>query len=169
MHDASGVGDVEAHQHIARDLQRGAHGQDARIAEPRAEGHTVQQLQGEEEHAVADAEVVDDDDVGVGEAGDGPGLTLEAADDVGVVGEVGADHLEGDVAPEGVLSGPIDGAHAAATDQPGDDLAPSHDLADEGVRLACRRCGLKTFRGHSHTASGGFPCLYGPAGHTGAP
>ena len=62
------------------------------------------------------ADVVDGDDVGVGEAGERLHLALEARERVGIGGEGRGKHLDGDVAPEARVARPIDLAHAARAD-----------------------------------------------------
>ena len=60
------------------------------------------------------ADLVDLDDVGVLQAGDGLGLGPEAAGGLGPGVLAGQDHLEGDEAVEPDLPGLVDDAHAAA-------------------------------------------------------
>src|SRR5205823_3764351 len=70
------------------------------------------------------AEVVDGDDVGVVEAGEGVGFGGEAGGEPplilrggGVLGELWGEDFEGDDAVEGFLAGFVDGAHAAAAEE----------------------------------------------------
>ena len=72
---------------------------------------------GEEEHAVLLARLVDGDDVRVVERGGDPRLAQEALAEALVLGELGRDHLERDLAPETLLLGAVDRAHAAAADE----------------------------------------------------
>src|SRR5205814_291542 len=65
--------------------------------------------------AVQVADLVDLDDVGVAQAGDGEGLLVEAAQLGGGVGGAG-DHLDGDGPLEADLAGVVDDAHAAVAE-----------------------------------------------------
>ncbi len=78
-------------------------------------------------------EVVDGDDVGVLEAGNGVGFALEPADG-GLVAEVlGPDHLERDGSFQVELCRAVDGAHAALADARVDAVAVGDDPADERI------------------------------------
>ena len=70
--------------------------------------------------AVVLADLVDRDDAGVVEQGDGLGLVLEAAQLVVAGEQAGLDHLERDGPVEGDLPGLVDDAHAAAAQLPAD-------------------------------------------------
>ena len=74
--------------------------------------------------------------MGIGQAGDGASLTLKAQGHLGIVHEIGADDLEGDVAPQRILTGQIDGAHAATTDAAADGVAAGHHGAKERIDIA---------------------------------
>ena len=77
----------------------------------------LDQLHREEGPEVGEgAQLVDRHDAGVLELAADLGLLDEAADHVGVVAEVVAQHLEGDVAAEVGVAALEDGAHAAAGD-----------------------------------------------------
>ena len=73
------------------------------------------------------ADVVDGEDVGVVEGGDGAGLELEALEAVGVGGDVVVEDLEGDVAAEAGVAGAVDLAHAAGPEQLDDLVRPEAD------------------------------------------
>ncbi len=66
--------------------------------------------------AVVGADVVDGEDVGVVEGGDGAGLALEAAQPLGVGGGIVGEDLEGDVAPEAGVAGPVDLPHTSGAE-----------------------------------------------------
>ena len=72
-----------------------------------------EQLQRDERQAVDLADLVDLDDVGMAEPGDGLGLDPEAGEVVGAGLAAAADHLEGDQAVQARLPGLVDDPHAA--------------------------------------------------------
>ena len=78
---------------------------------------------GEEEDAVLLSRLVDGDDVRVVERGRDPRLAQEALAEALVLGELGGDHLEGDLAPEPRLLGAIDRAHSPSADEGLDPVA----------------------------------------------
>ncbi len=59
---------------------------------------------------------VDPDDAGVRELGDVARLVREPRRDLGVLGDLGVEELERDPAPERLLDGLVDDAHASATE-----------------------------------------------------
>ena len=73
----------------------------------------------------SDADVVDGDDVGVVQGGGGLGLLLEAAHEVGLVGERVGKEFQRHIALQSRIASPIDLAHAAAANQR-DDLVGAH-------------------------------------------
>ena len=85
-----------------------------RAVEPAVQAAAVDVLQLEERQAVGLADVVDLDDVGVLQAGDGLGLGQEAGDGLGAGMGPGQDHLERAGTVQADLPGPVDDAHAAA-------------------------------------------------------
>ena len=74
--------------------------------------------------AVVCADVVDGEDVGVVQSGDGPGLLLEAAETVGVGGDLGAENLDRDPTPEPRVTGAVDLPHAAGPEKTDDLVRP---------------------------------------------
>ena len=64
-----------------------------------------------------DANVVNREDIGVVQCGRGLGLLLEAAHEVGLVGERLGQNLQRDVALQSRIASPIHLAHAAAANQ----------------------------------------------------
>jgi hypothetical protein len=123
--EAAGVGGGEA----ATDLQ--VHGDDLAPAPrggglPGAQGLALDVLHGEVDLAVVLADLVDLDDVGVGQAGEGLGLAAAAGADVGVVA-AGEDEFDCDLAVELLVVGGVDDAHAA-----GADAAEDGEAADAG-------------------------------------
>ena len=73
------------------------------------------------------AEVEDAEDVGVRDAAGELDLALEALQRIGVLGDVGADELQGDVPVELLVVHEVDGAHAAHAEQ-ALDAVPVADL-----------------------------------------
>jgi hypothetical protein len=78
------------------------------------------------------ADVVDGDDVGVGEVGGGLGLAAEAGYEGAVAGVLFAEDLDGDYATEDVVASLVDGGHTAATDGGDEGIAAIEDAADAG-------------------------------------
>ena len=77
----------------------------------------VDELHHEVEHAGHLSEVVDPDQVGVGQFGHGAGFHLETPGEGFDSGEFGREHLDGDVPAEGNLLGAVDGSPVPAADQ----------------------------------------------------
>ena len=128
------VGGGQATGDLDRELHRLAHAQGAR-------GHAVAQRLALEqlgddvgrpllEPSVDLAGVVDGDDVRVVEDAYGAGLLLEAADPVGVRGDLAVQDLEGDLAGEAQVLGPVHLAHAALAEE-------GHDLVGSHARAGC--------------------------------
>src|SRR5439155_25668858 len=85
-------------------------------------------LHGEVRLAFALADVIDGDDVRVVEVGGGLGLQAEAGQVLGERQLAGPDHLEGDDAAEGLVTGLVDDAHATLGD-----LVEQFVLADDAA------------------------------------
>ncbi len=92
---------------------------------------TGQAFHDDERHAVVFADVVDRDDVGVVDSGRGARLALEALAQVGLLGEIGAQDLDRDLAREAEVGRFADLAHAAATQQ-GPELVALPDRVGPG-------------------------------------
>ena len=71
--------------------------------------------------------------MGVAELGCRTGFPAEAGDEIGILRERGAHHLEGDGAVQPGVAGLVDGGHAAPGDPRDHLVAPVHDGPDEGV------------------------------------
>ena len=63
------------------------------------------------------ADIVDGDDMGVLEGGGGHGLALETLDEGGVVAVLGVEDLEGHIALEHRVGGPVDRRHPAPPEE----------------------------------------------------
>ena len=86
----------------------------------------MDELHGDVDLVVVGADLVDADDVGVGEAGHGLGLADQAGAGV-LVGAVGVEQLDGDLALELLVVGGVDDPGAAAAE-----LADDGEAADAG-------------------------------------
>ena len=110
------VGEVQGGGDLAGDLG-GLLGRDVAVgAQDVGQRAAVDELHGDEVRAGVLAPVVDADDVGVAEVGRGLGLAAEPLDEVGVDGELGEQHLDGDLAVEQAVAPEEHVGHAAAPD-----------------------------------------------------
>ncbi len=102
----------------------------AALADEELELLAVEELHDDEEATLVLAQVVDDDDVRVVEAGAGLGFPVESG--LQLVGDLrfARDHLERDEPIEDRVVGLVDGAHPAAADALDDPVLP--DLLDHG-------------------------------------
>ena len=150
--EAGGVGRHEAaaglHEH-AQDLLPAARG----LVEPAPHGAAGDEFHGDEDLTGVHADVVDGDDVGVGEAGEGLGLAQEEG--LAVAGAVAVDlavhELDGDLAIELGVVGGVDDAHAAGAELVDDEVAA--DPRGRGLAGAVR--GERARRvGHGGRAEG---------------
>ena len=117
--DALVVGGGQAAGDLAAVLGGLARGQRA-LEQAVAQGLALEQLGHQEGRALLAAEIVDRQDVGVREGGDGLGLALEPGQARGVVGQVAGQDLDRHVALEVGVAGREDLAHAAGADAAGD-------------------------------------------------
>ena len=120
MHDAGLVRRVHGPGERRHQLGRRAAGL-GRPLEAVGEAPPFEQLERDEGAAVGLAEVVDLDDVGMAEPGDGLGLDQEPLAMLGVGVLAVADHLQRDDPVQRAVPGLVDDAHAAAA-QLGQDL-----------------------------------------------
>ena len=93
-----------------------------------------------------DAEIVDGDDVGVIERGDGAGFALEAAAEIGGCA-VFAQNFDGDIAVEAGVAGAVDLAHAADPERGLDLVGAESGVRSERHRSAIPRTQLATWPG----------------------
>jgi len=103
-----------------------------------SEGAALDVLHDDEERLVVElAEVVELDGVRVRELDDRLGLAVEARDELGVLGELGVQGLDRDLADRGahLLLGQVHPAHAALAEQAGRAVASHQHLADERIGL----------------------------------
>jgi len=114
--DAAVVGELEGVAEGGDDGE-GFPGGEFLDAQQLAEVHAIDEFHEEVEEAAGLAEVVDGDNVGVVEGGEGAGFASEAFGELGVVDAFGGEELEGDEAVEGFLPGLVNDAHAAAAEE----------------------------------------------------
>jgi hypothetical protein len=123
--DALGVGVVEAFGSLAEELEDDGGSGGADLVEQGGESAPGDVLHGDEGDGFAGAhfgvaDLVDGDDVGMGEPAGGLGFALEALLHVAALGFVGDvvefDGLEGDVAADDGVEAAVDDAHAAAAE-----------------------------------------------------
>ncbi len=115
---------------LRHDVQRFLLLEGTLLVEQSAQVATVDQLGGDEQHALVLTRVVDLDHVRRVQVGQCPRLALEPRPERRVVGQLRTEQLERDRPLEIGLPGLVDGAHAALAD-PADDLVPAERLALE--------------------------------------
>ena len=119
MHDAFLVRRRERLGERARDLDELLHRESA-LGNAVIERLPLDQLHGEEVHAVGFLDGENRNDVRVIERGDGASFTLEAREALGIARHVGRQHLERHFAPELRVGSAIHLTHAARADRGGD-------------------------------------------------
>ena len=87
------------------------------------ERDAVEQLHRDIGKAVGLADIVDGDDIGVGERAGRPGLAQEAADKAEILAEFGLQDLDREDAVDAGIVGAIDVRHRAFADAPFDHIA----------------------------------------------
>ena len=107
------------------------------LRQPRPKRVPLEQLHDGDGHVVDDRELVNRQDAGVRERGDGPRLGLEAPPHLGIGGDVRRHDLDGDVAIEPRVARAIHLAHAAGPDG-FDDLVLGEARAGRECRHDCR-------------------------------
>ncbi len=106
------VGGAQPVRDLRAEVERAAQRQPSPREQP-VERRAVEELGHDVGEAALDADVEDRDDVGMVEGGRSPGLLLESAQAVDVVGHLGRQHLDRDLAIEALVVGAVDLAHAA--------------------------------------------------------
>ena len=114
MDDALRVGGAQPVRDLRAEVERAAQRQPS-PREQRVERRAVEELGHDVRETALDADVEDRDDVGMVECGRSPSLLLESAQAIGVVGHLGRQHLDRDLAIEALVVGAVDLAHAAGT------------------------------------------------------
>ena len=123
VHDPGLVRRLERLGDLARQRQRPFDRQRPLALQQRFEIFPLDELHRDELEVARLAEVVDAQDVLVGDAAGQQDLALEPFEDLGARRHVGADHLQGDVALQLAVVGPVDGPHAALAQDGGDLVA----------------------------------------------
>src|ERR1700722_10170661 len=102
-------------------------------------------LHGDELYPLSLAEVVNTDDVAVGNLSGEDQFLLEAVEDSAVAGQVGANHFKRDHAPELDIPGFVNGAHATFAEQAQPSVAVGQQVAGSQIRLSW--LGVRTRQG----------------------
>ncbi len=139
VEDPLRVGDRERARELARDERRAPGGEGPLLLEADVERLSLDVVHDEEGPGAALADLVHRDDVGVAEARHGARLEPEPFDLAVRAEETGAQDLEGHVAPEVPVEGPVDDPHAALAELLGDLVAPDplgRGLGDPAPRVA---------------------------------
>ena len=131
--DSGGVGGGEAVGNLRRDVEQLA-GRNGLAGEQGTERFALDEFADDVLLAGLDAKVVDGDDVGVVERGDGAGLALEAAAVIGAGGACPREDLDGDVAIEPGVAGAVDLAHAADPESGLDLVVAEAEIGGSGIR-----------------------------------
>ena len=97
-------------------------------ADDRVQAVALDELEDEHRLPAVLEDVVEPDDVRVLEPGECRGLALEARAELLVVRDPGVQHLERDIAPEALVVGAPDDAHAAATELVAEAIAVRDDV-----------------------------------------
>jgi hypothetical protein len=134
------VGRVERGGDLAADVERAVGAQPALAAQDAREVGALDVLHRQVQQAVLLARVVDGDDVRMLQRGGDPGLAVEALVEAGRLGQLGGDDLDRGAPAQVEVLGPVDEAHAAATD-PLLDPIPRQHLAEMRVRCRVRHHG----------------------------
>ena len=120
------VGGGQAGAELARGLDRLVHGQASDAAQQRAEILAIHELHGDVVQAFGDADVVDAADVGVRDLARDADFVVEAREGAIVGGGGLGQEFQGHGLAQGQVGGAIDFAHAAASQQSRDAVAPGH-------------------------------------------
>ena len=115
VHDAGLMGAAERFADLDGGAQRVAQHERPAL-DQRAQRAALDQLHGDEHHAVRLVHLVDRGDVGMGHRGGGPRLAQEAQPALFVVHPLPPQDLEGDTATELLVLGGVNLAHSALAD-----------------------------------------------------
>ena len=121
--EPAAVGGVESRRDLLHDRHDPVGVEPSLAHDHRAQIGPLDPAHGDEQAAVGLARLVHGDHVRVVDRRGQLGLALEAAPEVRVVGELGDDHLHGDLAIQGELGGAVDATHAALSGQALDSVA----------------------------------------------
>ena len=130
VHDPFVVGGRQTARDLDADIDRLA-GRQRSVLQPARQRLTFEQLRDDVGRVLMRPDVVDRQQIGAVQRGCRPRLELESPQPVRVAGERRRQHLDGHVAPEPVVSGPVDLAHAAGPERGHDFVRPE--------MIACRQ------------------------------
>jgi hypothetical protein len=131
VNDSGGVSGGQAVGYLRGDFEKFA-GRDGLAGEQRSERFTLDQFADDVLLAGFNADVVNGDDVGVVERGDGAGFALKAAAQIGAGGDFFAEDLDGDVAIKARIAGAVNFAHAADAENRLDLIVAESGVGGEG-------------------------------------
>ena len=173
VNDAGVVGVLERVAELRDDAQRLARRELAR-AQDVAQVGAVDEFHHDVVAARDFSEFMDGDDVLMRQRRERPGFPVEALDELGILGQIVRQHLDGDVAFELRLSRAVNGAHSAAAD-PFDDLDAgdrrgrlgvggdgARGEIDEAVWAHPRKIALDALGGESGPAAGAVEVVHDP-------
>ena len=144
VHDAALVGVAERPPHLPDQVQGPLRIHPGGFLDPCLEITALHVLHGDPHHVVHGADVVDGDDVGMGQGRDDAALVEETADEIALAVAFGVHALEHHLAMQRVLDCEVDRGHAAAADGSLDleagDLHGAQRVCDVG---ACPEAGME--------------------------
>jgi hypothetical protein len=143
--DPAPMGGRQRLRHFPGDAQRLL---DARAAarEPLGQRLSREQFHDQEMDGARVTDVEERANARVGQAGDRPRLLVEAAEQVGVTGEIGPHDLESDLAVEPRVAGAVNFTHTTRTERRDDLVGPQcQPRAQHGA--------LRSVHGHTETAA----------------
>src|SRR5207302_1341360 len=116
MHNTGGMGLGQTLGDLCCDIQSSLDGQRARV-EQRAQGLAIHKFHGDKRGCALTTHVVDGNNVGMIKGRGSAGLLLEAAQALGIGGELRGENLYCNLASEAALGGAIDLSHAAGAER----------------------------------------------------
>ena len=90
-----------------------------------------------EGRAIVLADVVNAENIGMAECGDGTGFLLETPEAVGIGGEGGGQNLDGDIASQALIAGAVNLAHSASTDECNEFVGSEFRTGSERHEVCC--------------------------------
>ena len=144
--DRERMGGAEGVGRLRHDAPRLVDRQLAPPPDPPGDRFAVHVAHDEVDQALAFADGVDRDDMGVGQPGGGLGLAGKALADVLLEGELGRQHLDGDAALEPLVPRPVDHPHPATPDLALDGIGIPQRLGEARRQRPIGRVGHETSR-----------------------
>ena len=146
MDDRERMGGAEGVGRLRHDAPRLVDRQLAPPPDPPGDRFAVHVAHDEVDQALAFADGMDGDDMGVGQPGGRLGLAGEPLADVLLKGELGRQHLDGDPALEPLVARPVDHAHPATPDLALDGIGIPERLGEARRQRLIGRVGHETSR-----------------------